>query len=291
MELWGKAGYAEAVPPLLLPEEAARKAATGGQWGRTLRFAANGDGALALRSDFTASVAWAVVRSQAPLQVPLRLCYAGPVVRGGEGGGQRELWQAGCERVEAASGAEADVEVASLAAASLQALGLEGAVLELGDWGFAGPLIDQVGWPPEGRAALEQALDHKSLPALEELGARYGHTPALRLLSSLVHLGGRTEAIDALAPELEAAGLLPAWERLRQMAGEVAVRCPGRAVRLEVTDVRRWDYYTGMTVKAFVPGCPAAVISGGRYDGLYPALGRPYSACGFAVQLSPLLEV
>lgn len=292
LDLWGESGYVEAIPPLLLPEEAAREATADGLWGRTLRFAANGDGAFALRSDFTASVAWAVVRSQASLDAPLRLCYAGPVVRGSEGGGRgQELWQAGCERVDGRACPGADAEVAALAAASLTDLGLEEAVLELGEWGLVGPLLDALGGPPEARAALELAVNRKSLPALEDLRTHFGETPEMRLLGRMIHLGGRPDALDALAPDLAAAGLLEAWERLRSLGADVAARFPRVAVRLEPTDVRRWSYYTGMTVKAFVPRCPVAVLSGGRYDGLYPALGRPSTACGFAVQLSPLLEV
>ena len=64
----------------------------------------------------------------------------------------------------------------------------------------------------------------------------------------------------------------------------------GLRVRLEPTDVRHWAYYSGLTVKAFTPRQSFAVLSGGRYDGLYAALGRPFGACGFAVHLGRLLE-
>ena len=42
---------------------------------------------------------------------------------------------------------------------------------------------------------------------------------------------------------------------------------------------------------AFTRRHPFALLSGGRYDSLYPALGRPFGACGFALHLDRLLEV
>ena len=291
MELWAGEGYAEVVPPLFLPEEAARAASPEALLARTLHVPANGEGSLALRADFTAGVAWMASRRLAALPEPLRLSYTGTVLRKPTADRPEgiEALQAGCERISPAMGPEGDEEVACLAARSLLALGLEDSVLELGHWGLVGPILERIPWPAQGKQALEQALNRKSVPALEILGERHGRCPEWSLLKELVHLGGRPEAVDALRPALCAAGVEDTWEELRGLGRALGSEFPGLRVRLEPTDVRHWAYYSGLTVKAFTPRHSFAVLSGGRYDGLYAALGRPFGACGFAVHLGRLL--
>jgi ATP phosphoribosyltransferase regulatory subunit HisZ len=174
--------------------------------------------------------------------------------------------------------------VARLAAESVLALQLPGAVLELGHWKIVGPLLERIAWPADGRKALELALNRKSVPSLRELADRFGNSPELELLTGLVHLGGRPADVDKLLPTD------PAWQSLRDLGAAVQKEFPSLLVRLEPTDVRHWAYYTGLTVKVFSPDHPSVVLSGGRYDGLYPTLGRPFGACGFAVHLGRLLE-
>lgn len=291
LDLWAEAGYEEVLPPLLLPEEEGRALVASGLWGRTLRTQAGGEGPCAIRSDFTAALALLVARRWSALEGPLRLSYAGPVLRLPEPGrnGGAELWQAGCEHVSLSAGEAEDGEWVRLAARTALTLGLEAPVLELGHWGLVGPLLDRVGWPAEARAPLEAALNRKSRPALEALAGRYGRTEVSTLLCELLHLGGAPEAIEALEAPLRAAGVWPAWQCLRATGERVAEEFPGLRVRLEPADLRRWTYYTGLTVKAFAQGHGAAVLSGGRYDGLYGALGRPFAAAGFAVSLSALM--
>jgi ATP phosphoribosyltransferase regulatory subunit len=292
MELWAGEGYAEVIPPLFLPEEAARAASPEALLARTLHVPANGEGGLALRADFTAGVAWMTSRRLTSLQSPLRLAYSGTVLRkpAADLSEAIETLQAGCERISPASGPEGDEEVARLAARSLLALGLEDSVLELGHWALVGPILERIPWPSAGRLALEQALNRKSIPALDVLGERHGRCPEWSLLRDLVHLGGRPEAVDDLRPALRAAGVEETWEELRWLGRSLSAEFPGLPVRLEPTDVRHWAYYSGLTVKAFTPRHSFAVLSGGRYDGLYAALGRPFGACGFAVHLGRLLE-
>jgi ATP phosphoribosyltransferase regulatory subunit len=292
MNLWSLRGYGEVAPPLLMAEGMARAASPQALANRSLRVSSNGDGTLALRADFTASVAWMTAQRVTGLESPLRVSYAGPVLRvpSADRPEGYETMQAGCERISPLSGPEGDGEVVCLAAESLLTLDLEGAVFELGHWGLVGPLIERIPWPREGRQALETALNRKSAPVLDDLGERYGRPPEWLLLKELLHLGGRPAEVDALLPRLKAAGVDGSWIELRDLEGVLVRRFPGLAIRLEPTDVRHWSYYTGLTVKAFAPSHPYAILSGGRYDGLFPSMGRPFGACGFAVHLGRLLD-
>lgn len=287
MGRWRERGFSEVVPPLLVPEAAARRASPEALDSRILSTRSEGSGSLALRADFTSGVAWMVSRRVERLDDPLRLCYSGVVVRRprGEGTAGFETLQAGCERVSGSPGPEGDAEMLALAAESLMSFGLEGAVLELGHWGLVGPLLDSVAWPGEGRAGLARALNAKSLSALGELEDRYGATPESRALKRLLHVGDRPGDVESLRPDLEALGAWGTWRELTDQAARLKDLFPSLTLRLDPVDVRHWDYYTGLTFKAFRPGHPYAILSGGRYDGLYPALGRPFGAVGFAVDL------
>ncbi len=292
LEKWEVRGYEEVIPPLLIPEGAARSASPEALRDRTLPVTANGEGMLSLRSDFTAGVAWMAACRRDTLPDPLRLCYSGTVVRRPtpdrpEG---LETYQAGCERICTFPDDEGDEEIALLAAETLTALGLEETILELGHWGLVGPLLKKIPWPESGKLDLERALNRKSISAIEDLGHRHGKAREWELLGRLIHLGGRPKAVDALEGEMRALGVFEPWETLRKLEGTLTRIFPELRVRLDLTDTRHWSYYTGLTLKAFSRCSAYAVLSGGRYDALLPSLGKPLGACGFAVYLSRLMK-
>ena len=292
VELWAGRGYREVMPSLLLPRESAEAAAPAALAQRTFDVSVDGAGRWAVRSDHTSSVAWLASRRLQRIDEPVRLSYRGTVLRkpGGERQSDVEALQAGCERISAHRGPEGDEEVARLAAETLLLLRIDGALLELGHWGIVGPLLDAIEWPAAARVDLETAINRKSLPALDELGERHGRSPAWRLLRRLVHLGGSGEEVEPIAAELRELGVEEAWRALRELGEKLGREFPGLRLRLEPTDIRHFSYYTGLTMKAFAPRHGYALLSGGRYDAVYPALGRPFGACGFGVNLGRVIE-
>ena len=66
---------------------------------------------------------------------------------------------------------------------------------------------------------------------------------------------------------------------------------PGLTLRLDLGDLRGLAFYTGPTLRLWAPGAQRELAAGGRYDGLYPELGRPWNAAGFCVRLTTLLEL
>ncbi len=291
--LWAARGCREVIPPLLLPDAAVRSASPEALSSRTLRLDANGEGPIAVRSDFTAGVALMASARLDALDEPVRLSYSGAVARrpSPERPGGLETRQAGYERISPSPGPEGDEEVVLTAAESLAALGLKDAVLELGHWGVVGPLLERLPWPEAGRSELERALNAKSLPAIDELAALHGKCDEVVLLSRLLHLGGRPRDFDSIAAELERAGLGGAWRHLSELAGIAQRAVPALRVRIDPADVRHWSYYTGLTLKAFSRRHPFALLAGGRYDALYPSLGRPFGACGFALYMERIMDV
>jgi ATP phosphoribosyltransferase regulatory subunit len=62
-------------------------------------------------------------------------------------------------------------------------------------------------------------------------------------------------------------------------------------LEIDLGDVSRLDYYTGLTFKIYVNGAGARIGSGGRYDGLTASFGKREPAVGFVVDLDALTDV
>src|SRR4030095_2049431 len=60
---------------------------------------------------------------------------------------------------------------------------------------------------------------------------------------------------------------------------------------IDLGDVAKLDYYTGLTFNIYVKGASARIGSGGRYDGLTAAFGNAEPAVGFVLDLDALTTV
>jgi ATP phosphoribosyltransferase regulatory subunit len=56
-------------------------------------------------------------------------------------------------------------------------------------------------------------------------------------------------------------------------------------LHVDLSEVRGFDYYTGMRVQGYVHGAAEAVLQGGRYDDLLARYGRSSPAVGFAIDV------
>ena len=56
-------------------------------------------------------------------------------------------------------------------------------------------------------------------------------------------------------------------------------------MHVDLSEVRGFDYYTGMRVQGYVPGWPEPLLQGGRYDSLLARYGRAAPAVGFAIDV------
>ena len=127
-ESWG---YGFVVTPLIEPLDTVAAGVGTSQQSGLFRFMDSDGALLALVGERTVSVARVVATQLHEGPFPLRLCYAGPVLRNQthHAGRRRESLQAGCELV-GATGLEADAECIALAAAALERGGLDALQIE-----------------------------------------------------------------------------------------------------------------------------------------------------------------
>lgn len=284
LRLLAERGYRELRPSLVMREPMAQSA---------LRFF-DQDELVGLRWDFTEALARLLAsRFNEP---PPRIAYAGAVFRKSAAPWEAvERWEVGCERLQRAEedAAEADFDLARLLLAVPAALGLKRSLLHLGDAAlWRRPLEAEA--LPQGLAraatlALHQRAAHRVREALE------GHPAAERVAAHAALLTAEPDGLaglEALAASPYAALLAP--DRARLAARFQAIQPllpPGLDLRLDLADVADLDFYTGPTLRLWAAGATASLAAGGRYDRLYPDLGRPWQAAGFCVRLSTLLEL
>ena len=150
-------GYGEVAPPTI-EYQGATEAAGGRAAAPGYRFFDESGASLGLRSDMTVPIARLVAKRFGEDMGPFRLYYSGRIYRAvqPQRGEVRELHQIGVELI----GAEAPggtIEVIELLVTALDAIGLERAVVGLGDADL---------FPPAARRALRRRRRSRSHPRL-----------------------------------------------------------------------------------------------------------------------------
>jgi ATP phosphoribosyltransferase regulatory subunit len=216
-----------------------------------------------------------------------RLCYAGSVLhaRPLHPLASREPLQVGAE-LYGMAGSEADAEVIELAVASLRLAGLSAVHLDLGHTAVVRALLDLA---PPAPAAVDDplaALSSKDEPWLRVLVAGMPRMAAEALLE-LVRLNGGAAVIDRARARLPA---LPPISAALDELEAIAKSC-GAEVSFDLADLHGYRYHNGVTFAVHVEGLPAAVLRGGRYDGIGKAFGRARPAVGFSIYLRDLARL
>jgi ATP phosphoribosyltransferase regulatory subunit len=222
-----------------------------------------------------------------------RLCYCGPVLHTRPMGGRtmREALQFGAE-IFGHAGLEADLEVQDLALDSLQAAGVTGVTLDLGDARIARAVLADLPVPRDVLSQVHEALAGKDAALLRELVTPFPAVARAALLA-LPALYGGDEVIDQARQQLPAHPLLTAaLDDLQWLARHARQAHPEVQVGFDLSDLGGYGYYSGARFAAYAPGASSAVLRGGRYDEVGAIFGRKRPAVGFSFsdlkELAPL---
>ncbi len=257
---------------------------------RLFKLVDRGGELLALRPEMTTPVARFITTHLRDHPLPLRVAYAGQVFRGSETGSGRlrEFPQVGCELIGAGT-LEADAEIVALAVEALAASGAPACSVSLGHVGFLRGMLAGLGLPDDGDRQVRAFLYQKDFVGLRAILDRYGVPPARAdALTRLPVLSGRGAIEDArrLATTPESRQVLGDLEDLIDRLAAYGV---GDAVRLDLSIIRDFDYYTGIVFEGHTPALGFALLGGGRYDRLLDGFGLPYPATGFAIRVDRVL--
>ena len=241
---------------------------------------------MAVRADMTLQVARIATARLAAAPRPLRLSYAGHVlrVRGTQLRPARQFRQAGVELI-GADGVAADLEIILLAAEALATLGVRDLSIDLVSPTLVPAIATGLGLGEEATVTARRALDAKDIGALESLG-----DDAKGVLAQVMRAAGRAAdaapRIAALPLEGEAADIR---DRYLATAEALATRAPDLAVTLDPGEMRGFEYQTGIGFAFFARGVRGELGRGGRYVAQHPD-GRGEPAVGFSMYLDSLLR-
>ena len=285
LEVLNAGGYQELIPPTFEYEDVFLRAGGPEVAERLIRFIDRDGRVLALRYDFTASIARVAATTFAATTEPLRLCYAGSVFRQEpeRGGRPRETLQAGAELLGAADLA-ADIEIVHLTLELARRAGLREFQLNLGHAGVLSAGLTAL--PADLRTTVRHLIDRKDRGNLTRV--LQNAAPDARALLTLPFVIGRRPALEAAlreAPAAAKAGL----EHLLVLDARLGDQ-DRRHVVYDLGEVRGLDYYTGIHFELFVAGAGRAAGAGGRYDDLMGRFGPPRPAVGVSLDLDTIVE-
>jgi histidyl-tRNA synthetase len=237
---------------------------------------------LTLRPEATAGIVRAAIEHSLVYERPQRVWTAGPMFRHErpQKGRYREFHQFDVEAL-GFEGPDVDAEQIVMLSRLWRRLGLDGITLQINSIGDA-----------QERLAHRKALVNHFRAHWDELDAdskRRLETNPLRILDSK---NPKLQPLIGAAPRL--ADLLEQQSASRRHFEELQRLLADAAIPFEVNPrlVRGLDYYN-RTVFEWVSGglgAQGTVAGGGRYDGLFAALGgKSTPACGFAIGIERLV--
>ncbi len=237
---------------------------------------------MGLRADMTLQVARIAATRLRNQPRPLRLSYAGQVLRvtGSQLRPERQFGQAGVELIGAVSAA-ADAEVALLAAEALSVVGVAGVSVDLNLPTLAATVATALGFEGELRTALVKALDRMDAAAV---GARAG--PHGALFAGLLAAGGPARrALQRLARLDLPAEAARERDRLAEVVELVLAAAPELTVTVDPVEHRGFEYHSGISFTLFARRVRGELGRGGRY---LTAAGE--SSTGFTLYMDTLLR-
>lgn len=278
--VFAQAGFGEVYTPALEYEQTFGRTNTAGARPAYRVFDEHGS-VLVLRSDMTVPIARLVATRYAERQPPLRFCYVAHAYRGvrPQRGQSRELLQAGVELI-GVPGSPGTAEVLGVLCAALDAAGLRTYRVGLGDASLYPSLLEALGVGPEARELIISELAAGDFVGADREIHALDLAPAdAELLLRVARTRGGPEVLEGLTGPLHEA--LSGMREVHRLVGpQVAQR-----IIFDLGLVRSIGYYTGAVFQVYDPAYGIPIGSGGRYDELLGAFGRPLPAVGFALNV------
>jgi ATP phosphoribosyltransferase regulatory subunit len=271
-------GYEQVDPPLAeFADELASRLKAGGVRDAVRFVDPVSQRTLAIRPDLTAQVGRIAATRMGHHPRPVRLSYAGPVVKlsASELNPQRAMRQMGCELIGLDTVAAA-IEVVRVAIEALQAAGVTGIAID-----FTLPdLVDTLAsdLDPATLDLLRQRLDAKDAGGVAAIDARW---------LSLIEAAG---PFDAAMARLRASDSGKALASRLDGLARIAASVNGQAaLTLDPTERHGFEYQSWLGFSIFARGVRGEIGRGGTYTILHDD-GREEPAVGFSLFADPILD-
>ena len=224
-----------------------------------------------------------------------RLCYCGHLLHAiGDGiTSSRTPLQIGAE-IFGSDSIGADVEVVSLMIATLHEVELHRISIDIGHVGIFRSLVKNTSLDSEQENKLFDMLQRKSMPDLQDylqklpLGDHLGEQfYQLALLNGDISIIDEARKIYADAAD----DLFTSLDHMQSVVESVQRKYPDTLIHCDLSELRGYNYHTGLVFAAFLPGQGKEIARGGRYDDVGSVFGNARPATGFSADLLNLYQL
>jgi histidyl-tRNA synthetase len=281
-------GYKEIITPVVESYELLTAKAGDEVRSRMFAFKDLGGRDVALRPEFTASIARLVATTFRNEPKPFRIFCMGSAYRYDEPqrGRYREFWQSDYELV-GTNRPEADAEILMLTDSLMRNAGLAKFTMKIGHVGVIRGILQQEKISEKEQNAIMQLMDKKEYDAAiiltEKAGAPRKCATILRQLLACkgIEIFEITRQMKELLREYPKS--IAAVENLEEVLKLVRESECKIDMTVDAGFARGLEYYTGLVFEIYVPGLDIALGGGGRYDKLVELFGgEPSPAVGVA---------
>jgi histidyl-tRNA synthetase len=266
-------GYREVITPVVEPFELLSAKSGEEIRQRMFIFKDLGDRQVALRPEFTSSIARLATTALKNEPKPLRAFSVGSVYRYDEPqrGRYREFYQSNFELM-GSNKPEADAEIILLTNSFMKNLGLQGYVFKIGHIGVIRGILSQESVDDKTQNAVLQRMDKKeyneAFQLLESKKCR-------GILEGLLLLKGKDWCETVENMKKHVAGYEKATVAVENLSDVLKLVCESGSLVMNVEPAfaRGLEYYTGLIFEVYIPELEIALGGGGRYDRLIEVFG------------------
>jgi len=290
------AGFDLVLPPLAEFTDSLLTGTAGHMAVDTCRFTDQESGRMmGVRADMTPQVARIVSNRLKASDTISRLCYVGEVLktRNNKAKGSRSPIQVGAE-IYGHQGVESDLEIIDLVLDSMAKLGLQEIKLSLGHIAIVIEMMNAAGLSEAQQNQMIDIFERKAVPEYEafvaELDCDANLKDKFQILTNLCgdaeetlnvvkgELSGITSELDSAIADIET--IIQSLSATQQVP-----------MHLDVTDMRGYQYHTGVIFACYSSGVLQPIARGGRYDNIGAAFGMSLPATGFSLDLRSALDL
>jgi ATP phosphoribosyltransferase regulatory subunit len=141
------------------------------------------------------------------------------------------------------------------------------------------------------RDAMRRLIDARDGKELERFLTPHAPAEERCAFARLTQLSGKRETLDKARTVITNKRSVAGLNRLESVWQVVESLGLADHFEIDLGNVSRLDYYTGLTFKVYVAGAGARIGSGGRYDDLAAKFGKSEPAIGFVLDLESLTDV
>lgn len=244
---------------------------------------------MAVRADITLQVARIAEARLADEPRPLRLSYAGEIlrIRGNQLRPERQFAQVGLELI-GSDDVSADVEVISLAAEALAAAGVPNPTVDLNSPALVANILENLDLDETTTNDLRAALDRKDGDATGDVLRQQGiaFSDAAKALCALVEtVGPADEVIGELQEIYLPSEARAEVARLAAVVADLHAAVPNLTLTLDPVEYRGFEYHTGVSFTLFAEGVRGELGRGGRY-----ITGAGEAATGVSLYMDSMLR-